>query len=168
MGGKNLKGRGTEGGRKEKRERIERHPARGSSPGLVLSDRAPALSISPCVFSTAPVVFSERIPPVVIDEPPGAVATLIPAHFHHTLFEILKNAFKATVESAVRRNLNNMPAVKVRVGADGLFLSSPSSPPPRPPGPLRCRLPSLPSSYPPPRGLRMSAPGRTSASMLSS
>jgi hypothetical protein len=77
---------------------------------------------------------------VVIDEPPGAVATLIPAHFHHTLFEILKNAFKATVESAVRRNLNNMPAVKVRVGADGLFLSSPSSPPPRPP-----RAPSLSS-----------------------
>ncbi|TFJ81964.1 hypothetical protein NSK_006632 [Nannochloropsis salina CCMP1776] len=59
--------------------------------------------------------YQERIPPVVIDEPPGAVATLIPAHFHHTLFEILKNAFKATVESAVRRNLNNMPAVKVRI-----------------------------------------------------
>jgi len=76
------------------------------------------LSLHPALPPSLP---TERIPPLVIEEPPGAVATLIPAHFHHTLFEILKNAFKATVESGVRRNLNSMPAIQVRV--------SPSLPP---------------------------------------
>lgn len=40
-------------------------------------------------------------------------ATLVPSHVHHVMFEILKNAFKASVDSAIKKNANVIPPVEV-------------------------------------------------------
>jgi hypothetical protein len=60
----------------------------------------------------------------------------VPAHLHHTVFELLKNAYKATVDSAVRKNMNVIPPVaclitpgkdeaciRIRDAGDGMSLA---------------------------------------------
>lgn len=81
--------------------------------------------------------YQERIPNVVITEgeraslnmvtgsgreltdlicpadPHNVRATLVPSHVHHVCFEILKNAFKASIEKARKKNANQIPPVEV-------------------------------------------------------
>lgn len=46
---------------------------------------------------------------------PPVQLTCVEAHLHYSLFEVLKNALRATIDKSVRLNANTIPSVKVRI-----------------------------------------------------
>lgn len=58
--------------------------------------------------------YMDNVPDVIIEGDQGTAACCVPSHIHHILFEVLKNAFRATV-LAHGDSISTLPPIKVRL-----------------------------------------------------